>query len=217
MCDVNPVDIASLIVASVSLIVAGFSFFVACKTLMVTKVTLKWFMDDREIQDEKEFKNEIIFKNIQDISVYILYIAKVRSAVEYISLKEIEKAQKNLVVGRTYIEIYANTHNLPYLKTFCDVGDNSKHDTFMNSFFSMNEVFINYCYKHRKDKRIDFTILDNFQEAFRRHLQLAMDYSISVLYRKTENEKDSFVIAYGNELKSLIDFCKAKKLFDKEK
>lgn len=127
-------NIISGLVGVVALIIAIKSLNVTNTTLSVTNKTLKWFQDDRINQDKKEFRNEIIFKNIQSISTYILFIVKTRVNTFYHNLNDLDEAQKNLVIGRTYIGLYAKVHDLPYLKEFCEINKAKSNESFMFMF-----------------------------------------------------------------------------------
>lgn len=201
-----------------SLYVAIVSFFVASITLIFTIITLNWFKNDRKNQNKKEFSNDVIYKNLQDISFYILNIIKIHAGHEYVDLKELDEAQKRIVIGQTYLVLYANTHKLPYLKEFSEVQKNPKDPDklFMNNFFKLNGSFIKYRNEMEGKPYNSDQKLDDYQDILCRYLQLAMDYSKSVLYLEKLDPENSAVINYYNELKKIIEDSRNKKLIPKE-
>lgn len=197
-----------------SLYIAIGSFLVAIITLVFTVITLHWFKNDRENQNKKEFSKEVIYENLHDITIYILHIIKIRAAKKYIDLKEIDDAQKRIVIGQNYLELYANTHDLPYLKQFSEIKKKPKDTdkSFMFNFFKLNSSFIKY---RNNVEGKPFSVdpkLGDYQDILYRYLQLAMDYSKSVLYLDELKPNDSAVLSYYKELKKIIEDSKNKQL-----
>ena len=112
---VDAVDVISLIVTGISLIVGGISLIVASRTLNITKVTLKWFMDDREDQNKKEFEN-FIYNNLKDISSYCTDILLMNEKKKFFEVESMEEAEKNIVCGFHYLRTYAISHKLVFFK-----------------------------------------------------------------------------------------------------
>lgn len=197
-----------------SLYIAIGSFLVAIITLVFTVITLHWFKNDRENQNKKEFSKEVIYENLHDIAIYILHIIKIRAAKKYIDLKEIDDAQKRIVIGQNYLELYANTHDLPYLKQFSEIKKKLKDTdkSFMFNFFKLNSSFIKYRNNVEGKPFSADPKLGDYQDIFYRYLQLAMDYSKSVLYLDELKPNDSAVLSYYNELKKIIEDSKNKQL-----
>lgn len=215
-CFTEWVNTIANIFGIISGIVAIVALGIAIKTLNITNTTLDWFKNDRKNQDEKEFRDEIIYKNIQYISIYILDIVKIRASGKYIDLNELLEAQKSIVVGRTALELYANAKDLPYLKKFCEVDEKSenKEVSFMYNFFNLNENFLYYRDKKRNKKYKEDTKLDDYKEAFSGYLQLAMDYSTKVLNLEEDDPENKFVIQYEQKLKDIVNSSHEKNLLN---
>ena len=192
-----------------SLVIALASLVVTIATLVVTTITLFWFQNDRKHQNEKEFRN-LIYENIKDLAFYILAVVKTRASKEYIDPKELGEHQESLALGLSYLRIYGKSHSLPNLVIFTEMDEEveDSKNSFMFNFFVLNEQFLKYLDNkkgtdYNKDQK-----LDAFERAISRYLQLAMDYSTSVLACLKLKPNNKAYKAYHAELQSIIEYEK---------
>ena len=192
-----------------SFIISLASFLVTVATLVVTTITLFWFQNDRRHQNDKEFKN-LIYENIKDLTFYILSVVKTRASNKYTDAKELDEHQKGLALGRSYLRIYAKSHSLPNLVIFTEMDkdvEDSKN-SFMFNFFVLNEQFLNYLDDNKGNDYDNDLKLGAFEKVISRYLQLAMDYSTSVLACPKQKPNNKAYIAYHEELQSIIKYEK---------
>ena len=107
---------------------------IASITLLVTTITLFWFMRDRQKQNKKEFE-DLIYNKIKKITVLMIDIAKIKETKTFVDLNDIKEAEKEFTSGFTYLDIYGNTHKFPYLSEFAVI--NSKNRKINNVSFSI--------------------------------------------------------------------------------
>ena len=183
------------------------SLLIGIATLIVTSITLKWFMDDRKNQDNKEFTN-LIYDNIKDISVYKLDIIECNSLGKYTKMARIEEAERQIVLGQSFLDLYGKIHNLPYLKEFSAVNGNSKRKkySFMYNFFRLNFAYHEYRKKLGENSFSADSKLNDYYKVFSRYLELASKYSLSVLCLKELIAEDEQVKKYYAELKRIIKY-----------
>lgn len=82
----------------------------------------------------------------------------------------------------------------------------------MFNVFQLNKGFINYCNNQKKRKKFNDGKLDDYQTAFEDYLQLAMDYSTTVLFLGKNDEINKYVDEYKTKLKNINEFCVSKGL-----
>jgi len=209
-------DITAIIISSLTLLVTVGAL---CFSICSYRKTIK-----------KEFEN-MIFSKLESISFYVYDIANCKDAskTKYPQTKDIKEAEKDILIGFSYLYEYGRSHKMKYLKAFSDCNPTdefSKNYSLAKPFFSLNGAFQDFRDsiedKNKNSQTNDK--LDLYCNAFREYLHLSIKYALSYLYIRTknnkakkENEQDESLkikslLKFKNDLTKIETYCKENQL-----
>ena len=188
-------SIASLIVCSVSLLVAIGSTIFAIISFNISH------------RHDLKTKLDLVFENvIVPLTHFTSDADFILDKDEFCDTEELEKQEQILQMGFQRLRYYSVARNFPYLEIFSIVSpkdEETKKKSFAFNLFLLENNYLIFRRNHRKGKitEQDQVVLKEYVRAFRSFIVLCSQNTLNVLFEKKPNEK--VLEAYYSKLSEL--------------